>query len=101
MKHEFCSVLALTMIRYLSLKESLGRAYRVERDVLAHLDAFLGSAGQDLSRETFQRWISTRAQLTAGVRRNWMRIVRNLCLYRRRAEPGCFVPDSSAPHARQ
>ena len=95
MKHEFCSVLAPTMVRYLSLKESLGRAYRVERDVLAHLDAFLGSAGQDLSPETFQRWISTRAQLTAGVRRNWMRIVRNLCLYRRRAEPGCFVPDSS------
>jgi integrase len=94
MKHEFCSVLAPVIVRYLSLKESLGRAYRVERDVLAHLDKFLSSAGQDLCPETFQRWISTRAQLAAGVRRNWMRIVRNLCLYRRRAEPGCFLPDS-------
>lgn len=36
-----------------------------------------------------------------GVRRNRMRIVRNLCLYRQRGEPGCFVPDPSGfpkPH---
>jgi integrase/recombinase XerD len=95
MKYRFSSVLAPTIVRYLSLKESLGRAYRVEHDVLAHLDTFLSSAGQDLASGTFQRWISTRSHLASGVRRAYMRIVRNLCLYRRRTESGCFVPDPS------
>lgn len=101
MNLRFSSVLAPTIVRYLSLKESLGRAYKVERDVLAHLDSFLSSAGQDLSTGAFQRWITTRSQLASGVRRKWMSIVRNLCLYRRRTDPGCFVPDSSqfpSPH---
>ena len=95
MTYNFCSILAPTVKRYLSLKEALGRRYSVERDILAHLDAFLAATGDDLTPVTFQRWIETRLQLTSGVRRNWMRIARNLCLYRRRTEPTCFVPDSS------
>lgn len=39
--------------------------------------------------------------MTSGVRRAWMRIVRNFCLYRRRTDPLCFVPNPTefpAPH---
>ena len=95
MKRRLGSVLAATIAGYLSLKEALGRAYTREREVLAHLDAFLTAAGNDLTSETFQRWIMSRSHLTSGVRRKYMRIVRGLCLYRRRTDPECFVPDPS------
>jgi integrase/recombinase XerD len=95
MKRRLGSVLAATIAGYLSLKEALGREYAVEHDVLAHLDAYLNAAGGDLTSDSFLRWIMTRSHLTSGVRRNWMRIVRNLCLYRRRTDPECFVPDPS------
>lgn len=95
MNNNFHSILAPTITSYLSLKVALGRLYTIERGVLTHLDSFLAAISGELTSETFERWIRTRSQLTSGVRRNWMRIVRNLCLYRRRTEPKCFVPDSS------
>ena len=95
MKTAFTSVLGPTIANYLSLKETLGRKYSVERDVFSHLDSFLAVIGEDLNSESFGKWIETRLHLTSGVRRKWMRIVRNLCLYRLRREPVCFVPDTS------
>lgn len=89
------SVVAPTIARYLALKEALGRKYGVERGILMHLDAFLHASTGDLTAESFASWCRTRAHLCSGVRRNWMRVVRNLCLYRRRVEPACFVPDPS------
>ncbi len=47
----------------------------------------------DLTVEVFDRWCQTQAHLKSGIRRAQMRIVRNLCLYRRRTEPTCFIPD--------
>ncbi len=99
----FCSLLGPTMARYVRVKQSLGRQYAVERDVLLHLDHFLVSLGHgvELSADTFAQWCTTMAHLSPGVRRNRMRIVRNLCLYRQRNEPVCFVPDRSGfpdPH---
>lgn len=84
--------------RYLALKQALGRIYATEHNVLAHLDHFLAAqppARSDLTAETFVQWCATLGHLTTGVRRNRMRIVRNLCLYRQRTEPRCFVPDPS------
>jgi integrase len=89
------SALGPTICRYLDLKEALGRRYRTERTVLENLDRFLASAASDLTPETFDGWCLTQQHLTSTVRRRRMGIVRNLCLYRRRADPGCFVPDSS------
>ncbi|HME73074.1 MAG TPA: tyrosine-type recombinase/integrase [Myxococcota bacterium] len=89
----FGSLLGPSLSRYLALKEALGRRYSVERDVLRHFDAFLASRGTDLSSETFAGWCQTQQHLASGVRRKRMRIVRNFCLYRRRSEPSCFVPD--------
>jgi integrase/recombinase XerD len=91
----FASALGPTLTRFLALKRALGRRYAVEQCVLESLDAFLTTQDSDLTADTFVRWCRTREHLSSGVRRNWMRIVRNLCLYRRRTEPTCFVPDPS------
>jgi len=79
----------------LALKHALGRKYAGERAIFKHLDAFLAAADTDLTVEAFARWCHTREHLSSGVRRRWMQIVRNLCLYRRRTDPACFVPDST------
>lgn len=92
---EFTSPIAPVITRYLNLKTALGRRYTVERNFLRSLDAFLVAVGAiDLTAETFDRWCQTQAHLKSGIRRYQRRIVRNLCLYRRRTEPACFVPDS-------
>jgi integrase/recombinase XerD len=89
------SAIGAVVTRYLRLKIALGRRYANERRVLETLEAFLQSTGPtaDLTPDTFTTWTQTLHHLTATVRRNRLRIVRNLCLYRRRTEPGCFVPD--------
>ncbi len=89
----FVSVLGPTVTRYLALKRALGRRYDAERRVLESLDTFLTTQGADLAADTFAQWCRSDEHLASGVRRNRMRIVRNLCLYRRRTEPTCFVPD--------
>ena len=89
------SVISSTITRYVALKQALGRAFAGEKRILAHLDSFLCRAGSDLTAESFEAWCLTLEHLTSGVRRNWMRVARNLCLYRRRTEPSCFVPDPS------
>jgi len=91
----FSSVIGPTVARYLALKQTLGRKYELERRILAHIDTFLNTTDADLTVESFTAWCRTREHLTSGVRRNWMRVVRNLCLYRRRTVPFCFVPDQS------
>jgi integrase len=93
-RDSFASVLGPTIARYLALKQALGRRYDVERRILEHLDRFLEASGSDLTPDSFTSWCQMQAHLASGVRRSWMRITRNLCLYRRRSEPSCFVPDA-------
>jgi integrase/recombinase XerD len=96
----FGSALDIPITSYLALKKALGRRFATETAVLAHLDRFLGPSA--LTPDRFAAWCITLAHLMPTVRRNRMRIVRNLCLYLRRTDPGCFVPDPSgfpAPHA--
>ena len=87
------SPLSPFITRHLTLQRALGRGYAREARVLAHLDRFLGAQRADLTATTFAQWGASIAHLTPQVRRGWMRIVRALCLYRQRSEPGCFVPD--------
>lgn len=83
----FSSELHPVITRYLTLKQVLGRGYANECNVLKHLDRFLTDTNAvDLTSEVFLKWVETQNHLTPGVRRNRMRIVRNLCLYRRRTE---------------
>jgi integrase len=62
----------------------------------------LTSVDHDLTSDTFATWNATLERLTPGVRRKWLGVVRNLCLYRRRTMPEAFVPDPTGfprPHA--
>jgi integrase/recombinase XerD len=100
----FSSALGPKIASFLDIKKALGRRFAEETRVLAHLDRFLvarSARSAVLSPETFSAWSLGLEHLTPTVRRNRMRIVRNLCLYLRRTDPDCFVPDPStfpSPH---
>jgi integrase len=102
MKRTFTSCLGGSIAEYLALKEALGRRFATERRLLEKLDAFIATRGaSDMSQTEFDAWCRTQLHLSSTVRRNHMRIVRNLCLYRRRTRPDSFVPNPDlfpAPH---
>jgi integrase/recombinase XerD len=88
------SLLHPVIARYLQLQRALGKGFDRERRILESLDHWLTKTGSvDLDAEHFTAWCKNQQHLTSGVRRNHMRVVRNFCLYRRRSEPTCFVPD--------
>ena len=96
----FTSRLGSSIEAYLRMKEALGRRYAAERTILRALDTFLTTIDDDLTSDTFVAWKATLGRLTPGVRRNWLRVVRNLCLYRRRTVPDALSPtqrDSRKP----
>lgn len=94
---DFRSCLEPAIAGWLDLRRALGRGIRTETFALADLDRFLAERdAPSLTAEGFAAWALTLARLTPTVRRNYMRIARNLCLYRRRTSPDCFVPDPSA-----
>jgi integrase/recombinase XerD len=90
----FASPLAPVITRYVDLMTALGRSFATQRRVLALLDAFLvAEHASELTLEVFEGWCRTQAHLKSGIQRAQMHMVRHLCLYRRRTEPTCFVPD--------
>lgn len=94
----FSSSLAPGFHRYLELKRALGRDFFVGTQVLHSLDRFLSDPNNDspdLTSNAFHHWCCSLERLAAGVRRSWMRTIYNFCLYRRRSEAQCFVPDPS------
>ena len=98
------SPLGAVIDEYLALKRALGRKFVDEGYVLASLDRFLIGRGADramLTPESFAAWCLTLAHLSPTTRRKRMRMVHNLCLYRRRTDPDCFVPDPSTFPRRQ
>jgi integrase/recombinase XerD len=79
---------------YLLHKRSLGRQYNSEEWILGSLRQFLRDQRiDDLDQVAFESWCRSFEHLTANGRRVRQRVVRNFCLYRRRTDPGCFVPD--------
>ena len=75
-------------------QDRAGPRLRHRATPVSRFDAFLVAVGAaDLTPAVFDRWCQTQAHLKSGIRRTQMRMVRNLCLYRRRTEPDCFVPD--------
>jgi hypothetical protein len=91
--HSFGSALASAFTSYLALKKALGRRFATETAILVHLDRFLVEQGPGwlaLTPGTFAAWSITLAHLTPTVRRNRMRIVRNLCSTC--AAPICATP---------
>ncbi|MBE3100583.1 MAG: tyrosine-type recombinase/integrase [Planctomycetes bacterium] len=91
---EFESSVGATIADYVAVKRALGRRWSSAEYILRRLDRFLVSRhAADLKRETFAAWCESIESLAAGSRRQWMRTVYHLCLFRRRQDPGCFVPD--------
>ncbi len=93
------SRLAPIFSRYLDLKRSLGRRFDLPSRTLQSLDRFLrdhSAKYPDLNASAFEAWCHTHEHVTSGVRRARMLHVCSFCLYRRRTEPRCFVPDPSS-----
>jgi integrase/recombinase XerD len=93
---EFISAIGTVIVRYVALKQALGCRYHTQRYLLTLFDRFLASRGYlDVTPESFSAWCSSIKHLMPSGRRMRMQIVRQFCLYRRRSDPDCFVPDSS------
>ena len=89
----FTSLVRPLMVRYLALKRALGRRAVAMAYIPRYLDRFLVSCdAADLMRQTFNAWAESMAFLHPTTRRARLRIVYNLCLFRRREDPLCFVP---------
>jgi integrase len=94
--NEVHSQLAPVIARYVAIKKALGRSFETPHYYLDKLDRFLASKRvPDLNAETFGMWCSSLEHLSATGRRQRMRTIYHFCLFRRRSEPGCFVPDPS------
>jgi len=93
---KFRSRLAESMRHYLRARRALGRAYQSEEAILLHWDAFLrhhyGKA-RAVKPPLFQLWVQSLTALTAIVRRNRMRVVRNFLLFHARRHPRTYIPD--------
>jgi integrase/recombinase XerD len=102
----FSSRLAPTLARYVDLKRALGLRFRNATRTLESLDRFLRDQAAkypDLDAAAFQAWYQTQEHLASGERRDRMLQIYNFCLYRRRTNPRCFVPDPAwfpRPHQR-
>jgi integrase len=91
--------LAPVLNRYIDLKRALGRRFDLPARTLQCLDRFLcdqKAKYPDLNAAAFQAWCHTHEHVASGVRRVRMLEVRGFCLYRRRSESQCFVPDLSS-----
>jgi hypothetical protein len=102
----FSSPLAPAFKRYVDLKRAMGQRFDPQTRTLESLDGFLQNHATKypvLNAAAFQAWCQTQEHVASGVRRVRMQQVYNFCLYRRRTEPHCFVPDPALfpkPHQR-
>jgi integrase/recombinase XerD len=95
----FLSRMAAIFSRYVDLKRALGRRFDIPARTLQSLDRFLhehSAKYQDLNAAAFEAWCHSYEHVSSGVRRVRMLEVAAFCLYRRRTEPQCFVPDPSS-----
>jgi integrase len=90
---------------YLAHYRALRCGYDQEEWVLGSMRTFLvRQRAGDLDRDVFEQWRNTFSHLHPNSRHTYERIVDSFCRYRRRSEPGCFLPDPASrtrpiPHA--
>lgn len=78
---------------YLAHWRALGRRYRQEQWLLETLLRELPLLGyEDLTADSFQCWFDGRKNHHPNSRRKWAQLLRHFCVWRRRCDPGCFVP---------
>jgi integrase/recombinase XerD len=79
---------------YLAHQRALGRDYTSVEWLLNNVCRFVKRVrADDLDASVFFRWCRSQQHLSANTRRKDLLILRRFCLYRRRSEPICFVPD--------
>jgi integrase/recombinase XerD len=79
---------------YLARRRALGRGYRTEEWMLRTVRRYLVAArSTDLDQEIFNRWRRSLRHLNPNTRRAREIAVYNLCRYRRRDDPHCFLPN--------
>jgi integrase/recombinase XerD len=104
-KSSFQSLIAPEITRYISLKQALGRCFQSPTITLLKLDQFLcklGKPSPNLTEENFTQWVQTMGSVSSNTKLSRMHVIRNFCLYRRRMDPTCFVPDPTQfPRSRQ
>jgi integrase/recombinase XerD len=79
-------------IRYIRHQRALGRDFGKQQWVIGRLARFLSPQG-DLDGERFEAWLHHQRHTSGTSRRSEALTIRKFCLYRRRTEPDCFVPD--------
>jgi integrase len=92
----FSSMLAPIFDRYVTLKRALGRRFAEPTRTLQSLDRVLHdefNRYSDLNATAFRAWRQLQEGLASGTRRDRMMDIYRFCLYRRRTEPHCFLPD--------
>lgn len=95
MTSTFRSRLRKPLAAFVALKKALGRRYFSETYALAHLDRFLVERRfPALTPAAFSAWTMTFVHTAPTTRRARMLLVRRFCIYLRRTDPNCFVPDS-------
>jgi integrase len=92
----FHSALGEDMASYLELKRAVGFKAQNSEKVLHQFDRFLVrrfSKARDLSLPILEAWLAYPPGLKAATRALRMTTIRQLCLYRKRTQPGVYVPD--------
>jgi integrase len=88
--------------RFLDHKRTLGHRYLHEAWVLQTLQRHVEQCNcRDLNARCFESWLASLKDHHANTRRKWYQIVRHFCVYRRRIEPGCFLPSVEGAAKRQ
>jgi integrase len=89
------SALSCAVAQFLALKHALGHRYQQEACVLQMLQRHVEQGGcRDLDAKCFESWLASFQNNHSNTRRKWYQIVRLFCVYRRRSEPGCFLPSA-------
>lgn len=87
------SALSSAVTQFLAHKHALGHRYQQEARVLRKLQQHVEQCGGcDLNAKSFESWLSGFKNNHPNTRRKWYQITRLFCVYRRRDEPGCFLP---------
>jgi len=92
----FQSRFAVSLQRYVDLKQTLGRRYASETKVLRHWDNFVCREypqAHQVHAKVFTEWTKTLTGLTSTGCRFFQRVVRNFLLFHAREHAGIFIPD--------
>lgn len=79
---------------FIAHQRAFGRGYRHEEYVLRALGRYLTCKGaRDLGAVLFEQWSEDQRHLSPTTLYGRQLLIRKLCLYRRRRDPKCFVPE--------